>query len=110
MVVPDRQHALVGKAAVYARVSTHKQREDLARQAQRMTAFANAAGLSVVAVIKEVACGVNDTWPKVTAGASPPSSITAARKMAAEVRGTRMGCGRAGDTTTTLAFPRPPRC
>jgi predicted site-specific integrase-resolvase len=29
--------------------------------------FANAAGLSVVAVIKEVGSGVNDTLPKVTA-------------------------------------------
>ena len=67
VVVPDPQHALIGRAAVYARVSTHKQREDLDRQAQRMVAFANAAGLSVVAVIKEVASEVNDTRPKLTA-------------------------------------------
>ncbi len=32
-----------------------------------MTRFANVAGLSVVAVIKEVASGVNDTRPKRTA-------------------------------------------
>jgi predicted site-specific integrase-resolvase len=31
-----------------------------------MTQFANAAGLSVVTVIKEVAPGVNDTGPKLT--------------------------------------------
>ncbi|HEX9834952.1 MAG TPA: IS607 family transposase [Mycobacterium sp.] len=67
VVVPDPQHDLIGKAAVYARVSTHKQRDDLDRQAERMTQFANAAGLSVVAVIKEVASGVNDTRPKLTA-------------------------------------------
>lgn len=67
VVVPEPQHALIDKAAVYARVSTHKQRADLDRQAQRMTQFANAAGLSVVAVIKEVASGVNDTRPKLTA-------------------------------------------
>jgi putative resolvase len=67
VVVPDPQHALIGKAAVYARVCTRKQRDDLDRQAQRMTQFANAAGLSVVAVIKEVASGVNDTRPKLTA-------------------------------------------
>lgn len=66
-MVPDPQHALIGKAAVYARVSTHEQRDDLDRQAQRMTEFANAAGLSVVAVIKEVTSGVNDTGPKLTA-------------------------------------------
>lgn len=67
VVVPDPHHSLIGKAAVYARVSTHKQRDDLDRQAQRMTQFANAAGLSVVAVVKEVASGVNDTRPKLTA-------------------------------------------
>jgi len=67
VVVPDPQHALVGKAAVYVRVSTHKQRDDLERQAQRMTGFANAVGLSVVLVAKEIASGVNDTRPKLTA-------------------------------------------
>lgn len=67
VVVPDPRHALVGRAAVYARVCTDKQRGDLDRQGQRMTEFANAAGLSVVAVIKEVASGVSDTRPKLTA-------------------------------------------
>jgi putative resolvase len=67
VVVPDPRHALVGRAAMYARVCTDKQRGDLDRQAQRMTEFANAAGLSVVAVIKEVASGVSDTRPKLTA-------------------------------------------
>jgi predicted site-specific integrase-resolvase len=57
VVVPDAQHALIGKAAVYARVCTHKQPDDVDRQAQRMSRFANAPGLSVVAVIKEVASG-----------------------------------------------------
>jgi predicted site-specific integrase-resolvase len=52
---------------VYARVATRKQREDLDRRAQRMTEFANAAGLSVVAVIKEARSGVSDTRPKLTA-------------------------------------------
>lgn len=64
--VPDPKHELVGKAAVYARVSTHGQKEDLTRQADRMVAFANAAGLSVVAVVTEVASGVNDARPKLT--------------------------------------------
>lgn len=67
VVVPDPQHKLVGKAAVYARVSTHKKRDDLERQAQRMTQFANAAGLSVAVVVKEIASGVNDSRPKLTA-------------------------------------------
>ena len=66
VVVPDPMHALVGKAAVYARVSTHKQKDDLDRQAERMTTFANAAGLSVVATVKEVSSGVNDNRPRLT--------------------------------------------
>ncbi len=64
VVVPDPIHALVGKAAIYARVSTHKQKDDLERQAERMVAFANAAGLSVV---RKIATGVNDTRLKLTA-------------------------------------------
>jgi hypothetical protein len=44
VVVPDPLHALIGQAAAYARVCTHKQRDDLDRQVQRMTQFANAAG------------------------------------------------------------------
>ena len=55
---------MVGKAAVYARVSTHKQKDDLDRQARRMTEFANAAGLSVVKIVKEIASGVSDNRPK----------------------------------------------
>lgn len=67
IVVPDPMVAVIGKAAVYARVSTHKQKDDLARQAERMVGFANAAGLSVVKVVSEVASGVNDARPKLTA-------------------------------------------
>lgn len=65
-VIPSPEHALIGKAVVYARVSTHKQKDDLARQSERMTQFANAAGLSVIAVVTEVASGVNDARPKLT--------------------------------------------
>jgi hypothetical protein len=52
VVVPDSQHALIGRAAVYARVCTHKQRDDLDRQAQQMTQFANAAGLMLLFVLR----------------------------------------------------------
>ena len=34
-------HASVGKAAIYARVSAHKQKDDLEHQAELMVAFAN---------------------------------------------------------------------
>lgn len=66
IVVPDPEHHKVETAVVYARVSTHKQRDDLRRQADRMVAFANAAGLSVEHVVMEVASGVNDSRPRLT--------------------------------------------
>mgnify|MGYP003588842209 CR=1 FL=1 len=66
VVVPEPEHLLIPQAVVYARVSTHKQKADLQRQADRMVAFANAQGLSVVGVVTEVASGVNDNRPKLT--------------------------------------------
>lgn len=66
IVVPDPQVEQIDKAAVCARVSTRKQRESLDAQAERMVAFANNAGLSVVKVVKETASGVNDKHPKLT--------------------------------------------
>lgn len=68
ILVPNpfaKGQALKG-AVVYARVSSHKQKEDLERQAKRMVEFANARGLEVVAIVKEVASGVNDDRPKLT--------------------------------------------
>lgn len=50
---------------VYARVSSHKQKDDLDRQAERMVQFANAKGWIVERVIKEVASGLNDKRPKL---------------------------------------------
>ena len=51
--------------AVYARVSSHKQKNDLDRQADRMVQFANAKGWVVSQVIKEIASGLNDKRPKL---------------------------------------------
>ena len=69
--VPDAEVEADGqpgpeRAAVYARVSTHKQKDDLVRQAERMVAFANARGLQATSVVKEIASGVNDTRPRLT--------------------------------------------
>ena len=66
VVVPSKAEARLHKAAVYARVSTHGQKDDLDRQAQRMTQYANAQGYQVVAVVTEVASGVNDSRVKLT--------------------------------------------
>ncbi|SDQ31409.1 Predicted site-specific integrase-resolvase [Arthrobacter crystallopoietes] len=64
--VPDPASALAPKAAVYARVSSHTQKEDLERQAQRMIDYALARGLQVVSVTKEVASGADDSRPKLS--------------------------------------------
>lgn len=66
VVVPDPVVENLKSAAVYARVSTHRQKEDLSLQSERMVAFANASGLSVAKVVTEVASGVNDNRPKLT--------------------------------------------
>lgn len=66
VVVPEPEDARLPLAAVYARVSSHKQKDDLDRQAARMVEFATARGLTVVKVVKEVASGVNDERKKLT--------------------------------------------
>lgn len=50
---------------VYARVSTHDQKDDLERQIQRVISYANAKGVKVHKVIKEIASGLNDNRPKL---------------------------------------------
>ncbi len=66
VVVPDPTSVRLPMAAVYARVSSHPQKADLDRQADRLVTYANARGFQVVAVVKEVASGVNDHRPKLT--------------------------------------------
>ncbi|MHB1854437.1 MAG: IS607 family transposase [Acidimicrobiales bacterium] len=47
------------RAVVYARVSSHDQRDDLDRQVVRVTAWATAQGISVDEVVCEVGSGMN---------------------------------------------------
>ncbi len=53
------------KVAVYARVSSHEMRENLDRQAQRLSEYCIAKGWQVSLVVKEIASGVNDNRPKL---------------------------------------------
>lgn len=50
---------------VYARVSTNEQKKDIEGQTKRCIDFANANGLSVDKVVKEIASGLNDERPKL---------------------------------------------
>jgi predicted site-specific integrase-resolvase len=52
--------------ALYARVSTTGQKEDLERQVQRLKDYAASRGYQVSKVVQEVASGLNDSRPKLT--------------------------------------------
>lgn len=51
--------------AVYVRVSSTENKDDLDRQAERVVQFANAKGWRVVRIEKEIGSGVNDQRPKL---------------------------------------------
>ena len=51
--------------AVYVRVSSTQNKDDLERQAERVVHFANAKGWRVVRIEKEIGSGVNDQRPKL---------------------------------------------
>ncbi len=70
--IPEPESMLLPMAAVYARVSSRPQKADLDRQAERLVIYANARGYQVVAVVKEVASGVNDKRPRLTKLLSNP--------------------------------------
>ncbi len=50
--------------ALYARVSSADQKEDLERQMQRLKDYAAARGYQVTKVVSELASGLNDSRPK----------------------------------------------
>jgi putative resolvase len=58
-----------GRAAVYARVSSHDQRADLDRQVARLTGWATGQGL----MVGEVGLGMNGSRPKLRRTVSDPS-------------------------------------
>lgn len=51
--------------ALYARVSTAGQKEDLARQVERLKTYAASKGYQVTKVVQEIASGMNDNRPKL---------------------------------------------
>jgi putative resolvase len=55
----------VQKVAIYARVSSSEQRENLERQAERLSQYCTVRGYQVAIVVKEIASGVNDSRPKL---------------------------------------------
>lgn len=63
--VPTTEFFPAPAVGLYARVSSSDQRDDLARQMDRLTAWAFAGGMNVVRAESEVGSGMNDTRAKV---------------------------------------------
>ncbi len=59
--------------ALYARVSSADQKEDLERQVQRLKDYAASRGYQVTKVVSELASGLNDTRPKFIKLLTDPS-------------------------------------
>jgi putative resolvase len=67
IIVTEREQVqhVSEKVAVYARVSSSEHRENLERQAERLSQYCTVRGYQVALVVKEIASGVNDSRPKL---------------------------------------------
>jgi len=54
-----------GRSVLYARVSSHDQKDDLARQMGRLRSFASGLGLQGVETVEELGSGLNGKRPKL---------------------------------------------
>jgi putative resolvase len=77
LVNPDEVGgADVGGVGLYARVSSHDQRDDLDRQVARLSEWAGQAGATVVRVETEVGSGMNGARRKVRRLLADPRVVT----------------------------------
>lgn len=67
IIVTEREQVqhISEKVAVYARVSSSEHRENLERQAERLSQYCTVRGYQVALVVKEIASGVNESRPKL---------------------------------------------
>jgi putative resolvase len=65
IVTTAEKPVLVEQVAIYARVSSAEHRENLERQATRLSEYCTVKGYQVRQVVKEIASGVNDSRPKL---------------------------------------------
>lgn len=66
-VIVREQSESPSGVALYARVSSADQKQDLERQLERLQTYAIAKGYKVDKMVTELASGLNDTRPKLTA-------------------------------------------
>ena len=69
---PEVRSPEVRTVAVYARVSSSENKDNLERQAERVVSWCNAKGWSVGKVVKECGSGINDQRPKFLALLADP--------------------------------------
>ncbi len=62
---PNLPLQMKGKAAIYARVSSAENKDNLERQAERLQAYAIARGYQIQHVVKETGSGLNDNRKKL---------------------------------------------
>jgi len=65
IVTPEEPRKDAEKVALYARVSTRERKDNLERQAERLSFYCEARGYQISQVVKEIASGVNDSRPKL---------------------------------------------
>ncbi len=63
----DKKSSEPKTVAIYARISSHEDRNNLEKQAERLKEYALAKGYQVKHIVKEVGSGVNDARPKLIA-------------------------------------------
>lgn len=73
LVFPYVEDSPVERVGLYARVSSQDQRDDLDRQLQRLSQWAELAGAEVAASAAEVGSGMNGSRPKIRRLLSDPS-------------------------------------
>jgi len=65
VLIPEDSPGRPEKTVIYTRVSSSQNKDNLLRQAERLTSYANAKGWPVESVVKEVGSGLNDRRPKL---------------------------------------------
>lgn len=66
VVIDETKSIDYSKCAIYCRVSTNKQKQDLENQLTRVKNYAISNGYTIEKAIKEIASGVNDSRKKLT--------------------------------------------
>jgi predicted site-specific integrase-resolvase len=64
-IIVREAHPAPSGVALYARVSSANQKDDAARQMERLKEYAAARGYQVMAEVTEIASGLNDERPKL---------------------------------------------